>query len=95
MIILTVALLLTGIVVLCQLAGTTLVRAGIRLHLFTSCETALLPFKAIYYELLVHLRHNRRNIELGLRGNYRTLNHVAARLNDSNMKIGCLGCSLH
>jgi len=55
------------IISLMELAGTTLVRAGIRLHLFTSCETTLLPYKSIYYDLLGVLRHNRHDIEIGLR----------------------------
>ena len=57
-------------------------RAGIRLYLFTSCETVLLPYKSIYYELLGVLRHNRHNIGIENRGNLQPSNPVFPRLNE-------------
>ncbi|KIM89997.1 hypothetical protein PILCRDRAFT_812792 [Piloderma croceum F 1598] len=55
------------IITLMEIARTTLTNAGIKLHLFTCCHSAMLPYKAVYYELLSILHHNRHNIDLNLR----------------------------
>ncbi|KAH7911260.1 hypothetical protein BJ138DRAFT_944968 [Hygrophoropsis aurantiaca] len=55
------------IIALTEIARTTLTRAGLKLHLFTSCSSSLLPFKSVYFKLLLVLQRHRHEFSPELR----------------------------
>ncbi|KAH7927184.1 hypothetical protein BV22DRAFT_1111228 [Leucogyrophana mollusca] len=55
------------IIALAEIARATLTRAGLKLHLFTSCSPSFLPFKSAYFKLLLVLRCHRNDFVPELR----------------------------
>ncbi|KAG6334547.1 hypothetical protein ID866_4544 [Astraeus odoratus] len=51
-----------------DVARMTLNRAGLKLHLFTSCPPKYQPFKSAYFKMLVLLRQHREEFSLDLLG---------------------------
>ncbi|EGO02998.1 hypothetical protein SERLA73DRAFT_70471 [Serpula lacrymans var. lacrymans S7.3] len=61
------------IIALMEIARTTLTRAGLKLHLFTSCSASFLPYKSVYFKLLLLLRFKRNNFTADLQGRLKRL----------------------
>jgi hypothetical protein len=78
-----------------QISRATLIRAGIKLHLFTSCTPALQNYKKLYFDILRALRERQELISDSdnLKGTnvclWFILVKVAAHMRVQNASTGC------
>ncbi|EIW76629.1 hypothetical protein CONPUDRAFT_146455 [Coniophora puteana RWD-64-598 SS2] len=69
------------LIALMEIARSTLTRAGVKLHLFTSCPEHLLAYKSQYFKLLLLLQYHRPHFAPELRARlHRLLLPLSTRL---------------